>query len=323
MMDHQFSLLSLTSDRGFKAFLKQRHSLRQSLLEDFLPLPPDSTITDIKLLDNEETSLKDKTFILDLKLHLHRKDTSPETVIVEMQASSKKNLTNRLLAYGARIYSRQIKPGEDYEYLHLVYSLVFSIVNLKEFESTQDYCHVCTLARNCPPHLAFSQGMQFIIIELAKFSKKLEEIVDQREAWCYLLKNSSRMDARDCEILKTKGKDMPEAIETLWKLSESELAQEIAEAEAKQRMDRKAEIDYARDEAMEQGLEEGLEKGLEQGLKKGKQEGREKGKQEGREKGKQEGKQQTALAMLLDGLEIEKISKYTGLTPEEIKKLTS
>ena len=59
---------------------------------------------------------------------------------------------------------------------------------------------------------------------------------------------------------------MPEAIETLWKLSESELAQEIAEAE---------------------------------------------------------GKQQTASAILRDGLEIEKISKYTGLTPEEIKKLTS
>ena len=56
-------------------------------------------------------------------------------------------------------------------------------------------------------------------------------------------------------------------------------------------------------------MEEGLEKGLEQGLKKGKQEGRE------------EGKQQTALAMLRDGLDIKKISKYTGLTPEKIKKL--
>jgi predicted transposase/invertase (TIGR01784 family) len=50
--------------------------------------------------------------------------------------------------------------------------------------------------------------------------------------------------------------------------------------------------------------------------------GEEKGINKGKIEGKKEEKIETARKMLADGLPIETISKYTGLTTKEIEKLT-
>ena len=48
---------------------------------------------------------------------------------------------------------------------------------------------------------------------------------------------------------------------------------------------------------------------------------RKEGKKEGKMEGKMEEKRETARQMLNDGVAIEKIVKYTGLTEKEIKAL--
>ena len=55
----------------------------------------------------------------------------------------------------------------------------------------------------------------------------------------------------------------------------------------------------------EAGFREGMEKGLQKGL----------------QKGTQKGKLETALKMLKDGVAVEKIAKYTGLSPDMITAL--
>ena len=50
-------------------------------------------------------------------------------------------------------------------------------------------------------------------------------------------------------------------------------------------------------------------------------EGKAEGKAEGRAEGIAEGKAETARKMLADGLDISKISQYTGLSPEQIRAL--
>ncbi|RHA12152.1 hypothetical protein DW949_08000 [Megasphaera sp. AM44-1BH] len=59
----------------------------------------------------------------------------------------------------------------------------------------------------------------------------------------------------------------------------------------------------------EAGFREGMEKGMEKGLEKGLQ------------KGTQKGKLEDALEMLKDGVAVEKIAKYTGLSPDIITAL--
>ena len=82
-------------------------------------------------------------------------------------------------------------------------------------------------------------------------------------------------------------------------------------------------------DAMRKGLAEGREKGLAEGREKGLAEGREKGLVEGRaegiaqgiETGRQEAVRQMARSMKADGLPVDAISRYTGLSPDEIAEL--
>ena len=66
-------------------------------------------------------------------------------------------------------------------------------------------------------------------------------------------------------------------------------------------------------------------KGRAEGLAKGRAEGREEGLAEGRAEGRLEGEHakamDTALRMKADGLPLETIAKYTGLTIEQISSL--
>ena len=96
-------------------------------------------------------------------------------------------------------------------------------------------------------------------------------------------------------------------------------------------------IEIGREEGIEIGIEkgkvEGREEGIEIGIEKGKVEGREegieigieKGKVEGREEGREEGMaiagKKVAINLVALGMDDETISKVTGLSQEEIKKL--
>ncbi len=72
-------------------------------------------------------------------------------------------------------------------------------------------------------------------------------------------------------------------------------------------------VDAHKDEWKAEGVKEGVEKGMEEGL--------EKGIEKGISKGLREGKLQVARSMLADGMPLEKIAKYSGLSKKEIQQL--
>ena len=69
------------------------------------------------------------------------------------------------------------------------------------------------------------------------------------------------------------------------------------------------------------GYSNGVKDGIEQGIKQGIEQGIEKGIEQGIEQGITYEKNNTAIAMLNENIDITIISKITGLTIEEIKKL--
>ena len=69
------------------------------------------------------------------------------------------------------------------------------------------------------------------------------------------------------------------------------------------------------------GLEEGRAEGREEGRAEGREEGRAEGMAEGRQEGRVEEKFVIARGMKADGLPVETIAKYTGLSAEEIENL--
>ena len=305
--------LNMTSNVAFRAFFKDNDELLISILEDFLPLPEGYKIESVALMDGEDTPEKlkpeGKTYKLDLKVKLFRKGLVDgfETVNVEVQTTSHRRFTDRILAYASRIYSSQLERGKSYVALRDVYSLVFTTQNVVEFnELPGEYYHVCDVRRSQPPHLRMTKGLQFIMVELDKFIKEVGELDNQREAWCWFLKHSEDIKDKNMEKeLKRKGKDMGRAVKQLWKLSADELLREQMEAEDKFRQDHEASLLTSREEGREEGRKEGEEKG------------REKGRKEGRE----EERKSMALRLLKEGAEPTFICKVTGLSEEELDRL--
>ena len=91
--------------------------------------------------------------------------------------------------------------------------------------------------------------------------------------------------------------------------------------EAAERAGMKKGLEKGLAEGREKGLAEGHEKGLAEGLEKGIAEGIEKGIAEGREKGVYEKSIESARNMLNDNLPEEKVSQYSGLSLDEVRKL--
>ncbi len=313
--------LSLTQDRNFKAFFTRKKKLLISIMENFLPLPEGSVIEDIHILNTELPSDKFpeeyKFFVLDLRVQLRRRINgvlqNTETANVEVQTTAQKHFTDRLLMYLSRLYSGQIRKGENVDKLLPVYSLVFTTVNLKEFEGIKDYYHVCNIRRIGHPEVVMSRGMSFVIVELDKFQSQLGELIDIKENWCYFLKRSGQMDQKEYLYFKDKGGIMAEAAEHLWVLSKDETLQELDMVKERARRDQVDREEFVRDEGREEGLEKGREEGMEKGFKKGIEKGREEGMEKGMEK--------IALNMLKENLNISLISTMTGLSKNDILKL--
>ena len=207
-------LLQLTIDAIFKAFFEKRKDLLISLVENFVPLPKGSVIEDVSLLNTEllpdKVPDEYKSFTLDLRVKLRRRIRgvlqNTEIVHVEVQTTSQKFFTDRILVYASRAYSGQIKKGEDFNQLLPVYSLVFTTANLKEFAGIKDYYHICNIRRTKPPEVIMSRGLCFVIVELGKFQSSLHELFDKKADWCYLLKNSGNMDFKGVYQFSKQGR---------------------------------------------------------------------------------------------------------------------
>ena len=108
-----------------------------------------------------------------------------------------------------------------------------------------------------------------------------------------------------------ENENLKEAVNRLNTLSEDEYLQRIADLREKAIRDEKAI--YGR----------GIEIGEEQGLKKGREQGIKEGIKEGKEQEAKKQKEETARKMLEMGMDIETVTKVTGLNEEDeiIKKL--
>ena len=91
--------------------------------------------------------------------------------------------------------------------------------------------------------------------------------------------------------------------------------QELREYEASKMAyrDIKNSIDTAKQEGLAEGMEKGMEKGMEVGM--------EKGMKKGMAKGMNQKALDIARNMLADGIDINLIMKYSGLSKEQIEKL--
>ena len=249
----------------------------------------------------------DKLGVLDILAELEGK----ENCNIELQLIDQKNIVERILYYWSRLYSRQIRQGEEYEKLEKTIVILitnFKISNLEELEYHSTWKIMETKAKK---KIILTNKLEIDIIELPKIMGK-ENSNDKLLDWLYFLENP------ECERVTKKmeeNENLKEAVNRLNTLSEDEYLQRIADLREKAIRDEKAI--YGR--GIEIGEEQGLKKGIEQGKKQGIKEGEGKGLKKGIKKQKEE----TARKMLEMGMDIETVTKVTGLKEDDeiIKKL--
>lgn len=212
---------------------------------------------------------------------------------IELQIVDKKNIIERILYYWSRLYSRQIKSGEDYKILQKAIVILITDFKIENLEELDYHSRWEIMEDKQGKKIILTQKLEIDIIELPKIIGKEKE-QDNLLDWLYFLENPK--SERVTEKMK-ENENLKEAVKKLDNLSEDEKMQRIADLRQKAIMDEKA--------IYEKGLEVGIEKGIEKGIMEG----------------SQKEKIEIAKKMLKLKIDKETIAEATGLTEQEIEKI--
>lgn len=224
---------------------------------------------------------------------------------MEVNSSNKNYVKPRNMSYLCDIYSHHILKGEEYEEGTLIIQINFSYgINNKEY--VREY------------KLRDIEGNEyvknFIIYEInmEKYTKiwytKDEKAIEANK---YLL--MLNLELKDLERLSNKDKVVLKYMSEIERVNENPKFREYMSAEE----DNRKIQNSLRREAIEEGLKEGLEKGIEQGIEKGIKQGI----KQGMEQGSVAKAKEIAKSLLENNIDINVISKSTGLSIEEINGL--
>ena len=252
----------------------------ENITKDFLEKILKRKIEKISLDKNPilRRELKDdKLGVLDIITELDGK----EKCNIEMQLIDKNNIIERMLYYWSKMYTRQIKAGDDYNKLEKTIVILIADFNIKGLEEVEYHSTWKIIETNSVKKLILTDKFELDIIELSKI-KGRENEKDQLLDWLIFLENpESERVTRKME----ENENLKEAVEKLDRISEDEKMQRIIELREKAIRDEHAI--YAK------GVDDGIEKGI----------------------------MKIAKSMLKKGMNVSDIIEITGLTKEEIEKL--
>jgi predicted transposase/invertase (TIGR01784 family) len=260
----------------------------KDILTDFLKAALDIPLDeydDVEII-NPESSVEyidDKYNILDIKLHTK----SGKVIDVEIQRNIKKAFRQRIVYQESKLIEEQLCSGEDYSKVHPAICIVITeFVLIREndaYHNRYEYYDKRTGS-------TFSDIACIHIFELAKLPDSDVRDDDPLLDWLRFLNCD---EEESMEMIANKNEGVRRAVARYKELTADERERMIAEAVEKQRRDRVAELEYAK--------EEGLA--------------------EGQAKGRVDEQCEIARRMKAEGLDPSLISKVTGLPQEEILEL--
>jgi len=213
---------------------------------------------------------------------IHCENDKGEKFIVEIQKSKQAFFKDRTLYYSTFPIIRQSIPGDWSFELKAVYTIAILNFVFEDGKNEPDKYRYDVMLTDIETHKIFYDKLTFIYLEMPKFTKKVEELETHFEKWMYVIKNLKRLD-KIPDKLREKIFEKMFAVAEVAKLSPDEYQAYIDSLNSYR--DLQNSIDNAKAE------------------------------------GKAEGKYETALKMLEDGMSIETICKYTGLSQEQIEQL--
>lgn len=302
--------LNPKADLTFKKIFGEHPKLVISLLNALLPLNEDERVESIEYWPAEKIPRRtqsEKDSIVDVCCH----DNKNREFIVEMQMTWTNAFKKRVLLNASKAYVAQSEVGEAFQLLQPVYALNF--VNALMNIGTDGYYHHYQLVHQEKSDEVID-GLQLVFIELPKFKPSTFSEKKMQVLWLRFLTeiNEKTLNAPE-ELLNN-----PEVNEALKIVEVAAYTPEEMRAYDKfwDNVSTQKTLELARQQEMEEAM--AIKKQAEAELQKARTES-EKAKAES-EKAKTR-LSETALKMKTDGLPIDIIAKYTGLTVNEIEEL--
>ena len=282
---------SMISDTAFKKCFGTEE-FKEATIGLLNSVLPGAGITDVTFLPTELQGLspKDRKGIIDVLC-----TTKTSSFIIEMQNASHSHFRERTVFYSSLFVLEQSRKGKDWNFVlndtFVISFLNFSIPTMP-LKSGEYLRHYVTKELTTDEKLPGSS--EYLFFELTSFEKKESEVANDMEKWLYLLRNSG-------EMTHMPGAFEGKAFETFEKAalmagySQEEMIQYNKEMVTE--LDRKLELQEAKENAFNEGHAAGLEKGIEKE------------------------RLNTARNMKSEGISVDVIGRVTGLTAEQIAAL--
>ena len=274
--------IDLMCDWAFKHVFGHDKDSLMMLLNDFLP----EKIVDLEY-DDKELDLfdhDDKLVVMDVVC----KTENGQRILVEMQKSEKKNFRSRMLYYGAGMFYKQLKSGEDYGKLMPVYVICFMNFTLRHKQNQLVYRYEVfeeASHERYEPDKKKEQLLTWIYCELPRFAGPTSHELSPVEQWFDILQNMRNFALNPKHVDKRFSG--------------------ILEACRQNRLPDTEQIQYIRAMISEREKQEIAEVYLERGI----------------EQGIELNKKDMAKRMLERGYDSSEVAELTGLPIEEISQL--
>ena len=278
--------INIYTDFAFKKVFgtEANKDLLISFLNQLMGLTGDSEITDVTYLNPEQLgdNINERRAVYDV----YCSTGNGEHFIVEMQKAKQDHFKDRALYYSSFAIREQGTKGSimkpwDYK-LMPVY--VVGILNFVMEEEDEEVITRVTLKDD--RNREFNKNLQFIFIEMPKFTKEETELETFLDKWLYVIKNISRLD------------DKPQALtEGIFKK-----LFDVAEISQFSKLDR---AEYEESLKVFWDFSNVLSTA----------------ERKGRAEGERDEKLRSAKNLKALGVDVETISKAIGLTKEEIESL--
>jgi len=249
-----------------------------------------------------------------------------DKIIIEMQKAEQQWFKDRSVYYSSFPIRSQGEKGKWLFGLKAVYTIGILNFVFDEDKDDENYYHHIVQLMDTKKKEVFYDKLTYIYLEMPKFKKAEDELVGLTDKWLYALKNLPRLLERPKALQERIFSKFFEVAEVA-ALSKEEYAK-YWESE-KVFYDNQGAFMTADQKGYNRGVAEGEAKGRAAGEAKGRAEGEAKGRAEGEAKGRAEGEakgradalKENAHRMKADGMATDLISKYTGLSVEEIEQL--
>lgn len=250
-------------------------------------LKPVKKIVSVKINKND----LDKQFIEDKYSRLDVKATTSndEIINIEIQLKNENNMIKRSIYYLSKMYEEQLSEGENYSKISR--TICINILNFKYLRTSN--FHTGYRLKEITTNEELTDVIELHFVEIPKLKSGSDE-KDMLVAWTEFLKDPESEKVRGLEL---EVEEIRKAKDELIRMSNNDEQRIIYDMRANALRDKISELD----EAEKKGIKKGIGKGIKEGAK--------------------QEKINNAKNFLKLGIDIETISKGTGLTIEEIKNI--